>query len=116
MKPSGAQQSDLQQLLADQQNPASASFHQWLTPQQYADRFGVSNSDVAQIVAWAQSQGFQVTNVARSRTFISLSGTAQQVQSALHTEIHRYDVNGQSHYSNATDPAIPAIRSVRQPS
>ena len=108
LKPSSAQQNGLQQLLADQQDPASASYHQWLTPEQYADRFGASTGDVAQIVAWAQSQGFQVTNVARSRTFVSFRGTAQQAQNAFHTEIHRYQVNGQSHFSNAADPAIPA--------
>ena len=31
-QPSAAQQADLDGLLADQQNPASPSFHQWLTP------------------------------------------------------------------------------------
>ena len=108
LKPSAAQQSDLEKLLLDQQDPSSPNYHQWLTPEQYADRFGASNSDVQQLVAWAQSQGFQVAAVGRSRTFISLRGTAQQVQSAFHTEIHRYAVNGQPHFSNATDPAIPA--------
>lgn len=107
LKPSAAQQNDLEQLLLDQQSPASSSYHQWLTPEQYADRFGASTSDVQQIVAWAQSQGFQAT-AGRSRTFISLRGTAQQAQNAFHTTIHRYNVNGRMHFSNATDPAIPA--------
>jgi uncharacterized protein (TIGR03437 family) len=108
LKPSGAQQSDLQQLLIEQQDAASPSFHRWLTPEQYADRFGASAGDMAQIVAWAQSQGLQVTNVARSRTFVSFSGTAQQAQAAFHTAIHRYSVNGQAHFANAADPSIPA--------
>ena len=111
LRPSSAQQSDLQQLLAGQQDPASAGYHRWLTPEQYADRFGTSTGDMAEIVAWAQSQGFQVTNVARSRTFVSLRGTAQQTENAFHTEIHRYQVNGQSHFANAADPAIPAALS-----
>jgi uncharacterized protein (TIGR03437 family) len=108
LKPSAAQQSDLEKLLLDQQDPSSATYHRWLTPEQFADRFGASNDDVQQLVAWAQSQGFQVTAVGRGRTFISLSGTAQQAQNAFHTEIHRYNVNGRTHFSNATDPAIPA--------
>src|SRR5579872_6235551 len=35
-KPSPEQQADLDELLADQQNPSSPSFHKWLTPEEYA--------------------------------------------------------------------------------
>src|SRR5450755_3136120 len=38
---SATQQADLDQLLADQQNPASPAYHHWLTPEEYAQRFGV---------------------------------------------------------------------------
>jgi len=104
---SAAQQADLDQLLLAQQNPASPHFHQWLTPEQFADRFGTSRSDVAQIQGWLQTQGFTLDYLARSRTYISFSGTAQQVQNAFHAEIHRYSVGGQMHYANASDPSIP---------
>ena len=39
---------------------------------------------------------------------IEFSGTAAQVQQAFHTEIHRYTVNGEDHWANASDPQIPA--------
>ena len=42
-KISAAQQADLDQLLRDQQDPASAHYHQWLTPEEYGARFGVSD-------------------------------------------------------------------------
>ena len=98
----------MEQLLANQQNPASRRFHKWLTPEQYAERFGVSQNDVNRITAWLQSQGLQVQRVARSRTWIEFSGTAQQVENALHTQIHQYLENGKLHYANSTDPSIPA--------
>ncbi|MBV9768067.1 MAG: S8 family serine peptidase [Bryobacterales bacterium] len=110
-KPSANQQASLQQLLAAQQNPASPDFHKWLTPEQYAARFGVNQDDVNRIGAWLQSQGLEVRSVARSRTWIHFRGSAQQVQNALHTEIHQYLENGRSHYANATDPSIPAALS-----
>src|ERR1022692_1536515 len=44
-QPSAAQQADLDQLLIDQQNPSSASYHKWLTPEQFGNRFGLSVSD-----------------------------------------------------------------------
>jgi uncharacterized protein (TIGR03437 family) len=108
LKPSTSQHSDLQQVLKQQQDPSSPTYHQWLSPEQYADRFGVSSSDVAKITAWLQSQGFVVSNTARSRTWITFTGTAGQASNAFHTEIHRYNVNGTIHYANATDPSIPA--------
>jgi uncharacterized protein (TIGR03437 family) len=111
LKPSAGQQSGLEQLLQDQQNSASASFHQWLTPEQYADRFGASPGDAARIAAWLSSQGFVVDTVARSRTFISFSGTSAQVEAAFGAPIHRYRVNGELHYANATDPRIPTALS-----
>ena len=42
LKPSAAQQAALEQLLRDQQNPASPQYRRWLPPEQYADRFGAS--------------------------------------------------------------------------
>src|ERR1017187_3136094 len=35
LKASATQQAALQQLLADQQNPASPLYHQWITPEEY---------------------------------------------------------------------------------
>jgi uncharacterized protein (TIGR03437 family) len=110
-KPSASQQSGLEQLLANQQNPASADFHNWLTPEQYADRFGLSQNDVNKITAWLQSQGLTVQRVARGRAWIQFSGTAQQVENAFHTQIHQYLKNGKLNYANSTDPSIPAALS-----
>jgi uncharacterized protein (TIGR03437 family) len=107
LQPTPAQQAKLQQLLQDQQNPASPSYRQWLTPEQYADRFGVSASDAAQIATWLEGQGFTVDPVSRSRTFLTFHGTAGQVQNAFNTTIHHYKVNGVMHYANSTDLTIP---------
>ena len=52
--------------------PSSPSYHQWLTPEQFGARFGLSSSDLAKVSAWLTSQGFTITSVARSSTFITL--------------------------------------------
>jgi Pro-kumamolisin, activation domain len=106
--PSASQQKALDQLLAQQQDKKSASHHKWLTPEQYADRFGLSQNDISRITAWLKSQGLKVLSVARGRDFIVFSGSAGQIQSALRTEIHRYNVNGEMHFANSTPASIPA--------
>jgi uncharacterized protein (TIGR03437 family) len=95
-------------LVRDQQDPSSPEFHKWLTPEQYADRFGASQADIGQITAWLQSQGLNVLRVARGRDSVTVAGTADQLQNAFQTQIHRYNVNGEQHYANAADPSVPA--------
>lgn len=95
-------------MLTDQQDPASARYHQWLDPEEFADRFGLSRGDLAKLVVWAQSQGFRVEYQAHTRTWIRLSGSAAQAQNAFHVELHRYQVDGEMHFANAGDPSIPA--------
>ena len=108
LKPSPAQQAQLDQLLREQQTPGSPNFHKWLTPEQFAAQFGVSQADIAKITTWMRSQGFDVITVGRGRKFIAFNATAQQIQSALKTEIHHYRVKGELHFANATEPSVPA--------
>lgn len=106
--PTPRQRKALMQLVADQQDRKSPNYHKWLTPEQWADRFGLSRGDVQKLTDWLKSQGFSVVNVARGRNWITFSGTAAQVQNAFGTEIHRYNVNGEMHVANSTAPRIPA--------
>lgn len=106
-KPTAGQQAELDQLLADQQNPSSPRFHQWLTPEEYGERFGLSASDHSKIVAWLTAEGFQVREAARARNFVRFSGTAGQVERSLLTPIHRFEVEGEKHVANAAAPAVP---------
>jgi hypothetical protein len=108
-----AQQADLNQLLAAQLDPSSPSYHQWLTSEQFGARFGLSSSDLANVSAWLTSQGFAITSVAKSSTFITFSGTVAQAQQAFGTTIHTVSLNGEQHITNLTDPTLPsAIASV----
>jgi subtilase family serine protease len=107
LKKSPSQEADLERLLEQQQEPSSSMYHHWLTPEQYADRFGASRNDIEKMSEWLRSNGLTVIQVARGRDFIISSGTAQQVETALHTSIHLYDVDGAIHYSNAAEPSVP---------
>jgi subtilase family serine protease len=108
LKQSPEQQAALDKLLAEQQDRSSPNYHKWLTPDQFGQQFGTSDQDVQKITSWLQSHGLQVNNVVHGRNIIDFSGTASQVQSAFHTEIHRYVFNsGEEHWANASDPSIP---------
>jgi subtilase family serine protease len=110
-QPSASQRKALTQLVAEQQNRKSPNYRQWLTPEQWADRFGLSLGDIQKLTGWLKSQGFTVLNTARGRNWIVFSGTAGQIQSAFGTEIHRYNVGGELHVANASVPRVPAALS-----
>lgn len=104
---SKGQQADLDHLLRDQQNSASTSYHRWLTPEQYGDRYGMTPNDLAKVKTWLQSQGLSVGEVSRGRTEIHFSGPATQVERAFSTQIHQYVVRGEEHFANATAISVP---------
>lgn len=108
LKPSAGQDMALKQYLGDLQNPNSANYHKWLTPAQYGQRYGISDTDLNTVTGWLQSQGFTVEQVPQGRNVIIFSGNVSQIQQAFHTSIHKYLVNGESHIANSSDPQIPA--------
>jgi subtilase family serine protease len=107
LQPGPSQQAELTQLLADQQNPVSPSYHRWLIPESFGERFGLSQNDLGKIAGWLKSQGFTIEHQSRAANWIAFSGTASQTSRAFHTSIHTYAVNGETHFANATDPQVP---------
>ncbi|PYV22847.1 MAG: hypothetical protein DMG27_17225, partial [Acidobacteria bacterium] len=102
------QEAELRQLLDEQHVKSSPNYHQWLTPEQFGKRFGPADSDIQAVTDWLTTQGFEVNRVGAGRTVIEFSGTAGLVRHALHTEIHKFAVQGEEHWANASDPRIPA--------
>src|ERR1700680_1244792 len=108
LRRSDEQESGLRSLIDNQQDKASPNYHKWLTPEQFGKQFGPSDQDIAQVTLWLQSHGFQIAQGSKGRTVIEFSGTAAQVQEALHTSIHKYVVKGEEHWANANHLQIPA--------
>lgn len=108
LKRSAAQQQSLEQLLADQQNPNSVNYHRWLTPDEFADRFGVSDHDIRGIEAWLRSEGFTVSGRNQSRTLVAFSGPVQRASAAFGANLRRFSINGVDRFANIAAPVIPA--------
>jgi subtilase family serine protease len=102
------QETALRQLIAQMHAPGSPNYHQWLTPDQFGAQFGSSDQDIATIESWLGSHGFAVSKVNPGKGSLEFSGSVAQLREAFHTQIHKYVVNGETHYSNANDPQIPA--------
>src|SRR5271154_378985 len=102
------QETALQQLIDQQQDKSSSTYHQWLTPETFGAAFGPSDRDLSTVTAWLLGHGFSDIHVNAARTRIEFSGTAGMVHAAFRTNMHRYTVGGEQHFANASDPTIPA--------
>ena len=107
LRPTHAQQQVMEKNINAQHDPDSASYHHWLTPEEFGAQFGPSDQDIATISSWLQQQGFRVNTVGRGKQFIEFSGTAAQVETAFQTEMHHYRVHGEDHIANASDISLP---------
>jgi uncharacterized protein (TIGR03437 family) len=105
---SASQQAAMDQLLVEQQTPGSPNYHHWLTTEEFADRFGVSEGDLSSIRGWLEGQGLTIRAIGRGRNWIAVSGTVGQMETAFQTELRNYLVDGESHFANATEPSVPA--------
>ena len=96
----------LEALLKAQHDPASPSFHKWLTPQQFGQRFGPTAATVSDVAASFTAQGLGVETHTRS---LHVTGSAAQVGHALGTSLMMGHVAGQSsRMVAARAPTLPA--------
>ena len=102
------QQSAFTQLLADQQDPASPRYHQWLTPQQVGELYGPTQHDIDALAAWLTSRGLAPSELSPSRIFLTVSGPVSAVSAALSTSFHSFTLNGEPRLSTTQEPALPA--------
>jgi hypothetical protein len=107
LKRSAAQDKALAAAIKEMSRPGSKGFHRWMTAEQIGAQYGVSQDDVNTVTAWLARSGFNVSSVSKARGEIEFSGSAQQVSSTFHTEIHSYLWNGKTYTANAKDPEIP---------
>ena len=94
--------------LENQQNPASAEYHRWLSPAAFAAAYGNSASDVAAVSAWLQSQGFKVAPLPAGRGWIEFSGTVSQVEQAFHTQVISVAASAGARSVLAGEISVPA--------
>ena len=108
LKRSPEQERELEQFIEEVHTETSPNFNQWLTAQEFGDRFGLGQEDLDTIVQWLASHGLTVNLVYQNGNVIDFSGTAGQVRDAFRTEIHNVEFKGEKHISNISDPQIPA--------
>jgi subtilase family serine protease len=80
----------LQNFVQEVQDSASPSYHRFLTPQEFAARFGPSQEDWDALVAFAKASGFEIISGTREARDLRLSGTVANIEKAFHVSMGTY--------------------------
>ena len=101
-------QAALEQLVNDQTNSSSPSYHKWLTPAQFKAQFGPKPSDVAAVSARLEGAGFTITAVHTQS--IEVTGTVADVEALFSTRLNQVRTHaGKIKLSAAARPlSLPA--------
>ncbi len=75
---------ELETLLGQLADPASPNFRQYLTPAQFAERFGPTEDDYQALARFFQASGFTVTSTHPNRTILDVRGTVAAIESVFH--------------------------------
>jgi pseudomonalisin len=97
----------LAQYARDVNDPHSGRFHQFLTPDQVADRFGATKADYAAVQSYFASKGL-ATMGWRQRELLRVSGSQAALEAALGAKFGTFAKNGRTFYGLTSAPAAIA--------
>jgi subtilase family serine protease len=99
---------ELDRTLSGLYDPASPTYHRWLTPEQFHARFSPRASDVAAVRRWLASEGFSIVAVPANRLFVTAEGSVAKVEQAFDVNENMYRVDGSVLRAPNHDPVVPA--------
>jgi len=80
----------LDSFLHDVYDPSSPTYRQFLTVEQFTERFGPSQRDFDALVRFAKANGFTVTGGSRDAIDLALKGSVANVETAFHIKMGLY--------------------------
>src|SRR6266550_1319711 len=100
-------QSQVEAIAKAVSDPASASYRQFLTPQQFRQQFAPSQSQVTAAQSWLRGQGFTVVYTPLNNHYIAAEGTIAQAAAAFGTSFNMYTHDGLTLRSPSSAVSVP---------
>src|SRR5580704_1843131 len=80
----------LDTLLGQIYDPSSPNYHQYLTPAEFAARFGATEADYQAAIHFAVTNGFIITGTHANRLLVDVSASAADINRAFHLTLKQY--------------------------
>jgi kumamolisin len=99
---------ELDAKIADMYNPASSSFHQFLTADQFRARYAPTEEQVANEKSFLEAQGISVQSVSENRVLIHAQANVETYNRVFKTELHQYKkATGEVYFAPSTELQAP---------
>jgi pseudomonalisin len=93
--------------IAAASNPASPDYRHFLTPAQFAQRFGVPSAQRSAVTSFLTGGALSVDKISAAGDIYTVHGSAAAIGTLFHTSIHRYTVSGANFLANTSAPVFP---------
>lgn len=88
--------------------PGNKSYGKSLSPSAWIKKFSPTQKSYTATVNYLESQGLTITGEPSSRLFVVFRGTADQVNAAFSTQLHKYNYKGTTLVGPDKAPKLPA--------
>jgi subtilase family serine protease len=103
-------QDALSQLIAQIYDPASPSYHHYLTPDEFSARFGPTEQDYAAVMAFATDHRFKIVGQHPDRLLLQVSAAVPDIESAFQVKLQTYQhpTENRTFHAPDRDPSVAA--------
>jgi len=100
----------LDEFLAQICDPASRHYRQYLSPEQFTERFGPSTEGYQAVIEFAQVNGLSVAATHRNRLLLDVTGSVADIQRAFHITLrtYRHPSEARDFFAPDTEPSVEA--------
>ena len=101
-------QGELKDLIRQIYDPASSNYRQYLTPEQFTEKFGPSEQNYQSVIAFATANGLRVTATHPNRVVLDVEGTVADIEKAFHVTVrtYRHPTEDRDFYAPDSEPSL----------
>jgi len=101
-------QADLTALLKELYDPASPNYRHFLTPQQFAEKFGPTEQDYQTLSDFAKANGLAIVATHPNRVVLDVEGSVKDIEQAFHVtlRVYQHPKEGRTFHAPDVEPSL----------
>src|SRR5215472_13589373 len=103
-------QAELNEFLRQLQDPQSTNYHQYLTPQQFTERFGPTEQQYQSVIEFARNSRLAVVGTFSNRMVLDVEGSVADIERAFQItlRVYHHPTEARDFLAPAAEPSVPA--------
>src|SRR6516162_6298870 len=101
-------QEELDNLMAQIYEASSTDYHQYLSAEQFAERFSPSEEQYELLQGFARANGFTITGLHPNRTLLDVNGSVSQIEKVfqVHLQHYHHPLEPRTFYAPDREPSV----------